>query len=356
MPIRIDPATADAVLRHAITEALNDDAWVPGDWVERTRDVATSTSKTYIAALGTAILAKAVDARVDVMSIKATETEANAYSARNLCHNVLVPAAREFGFDLGATGREPLNNQPFFRYERIDAMDRVRDRAGLGRLLLALQAVAAMDMRDARSALAAYVRQRLAAAAEKQRVDIRGLDLGIVAAILAIRQFIDEDPEGGRRGQAAVAAVFDLAFQEVRMGRINDPSRRFPGDVQVLDGSQVVLAAEVRQKLVSGADALAFARVAADAGVGNALMVALHPNQPELDRADLLERGEAEYGVLLSVIDTVDELLASALLWSGAKLDTVIESMPNRVVARLEEIEVSPAGIRLWEELISADA
>jgi hypothetical protein len=37
-----------------------------------------------------------------------------------LCHSVLVPLSAELGFSLGVTGREPLNNQPYFRMTRLD--------------------------------------------------------------------------------------------------------------------------------------------------------------------------------------------------------------------------------------------
>src|SRR5690554_4929746 len=85
------------------------------------------TAKTYVAALGTLLLAKAVDSQVDTLSIKANA--ARSYSMRTLGHTVLVPAARDLGFSIRATGREPLNNQPFFRYDHMSEIDRVRDAA-----------------------------------------------------------------------------------------------------------------------------------------------------------------------------------------------------------------------------------
>jgi hypothetical protein len=39
----------------------------------------------------------------------------NAFSARALAENVLVPLSAELGISLGVTGRQPLNNQPYFR-------------------------------------------------------------------------------------------------------------------------------------------------------------------------------------------------------------------------------------------------
>jgi hypothetical protein len=79
-------------------------------------------SKTHIAFLGTAMLAKAVDQQADLFAVKPEHAQgnANAFSARSLAEKVLVPVAAEFGVSLGVTGREPLNNQPYFRMTRLD--------------------------------------------------------------------------------------------------------------------------------------------------------------------------------------------------------------------------------------------
>src|SRR5690606_2457501 len=75
----------------------------------------------HIAFLATAMLAKAVDRRADLFAIKPTHAPGNlnAFSARTLCHSVIVPLAAELGFSIGVTGREPLNNQPYFRMTRL---------------------------------------------------------------------------------------------------------------------------------------------------------------------------------------------------------------------------------------------
>jgi SacI restriction endonuclease len=153
-----------------------------------------------------------------------------------------------------------------------------------------------------------------------------------------------------------VAAAFDVVFDEVRMGRVNDPSRRFPGDVQVLGGAQVVLAAEARQKLVYPDDVAAFARAAGEAGVANAVMVALHPDQEELDRDRLSRLCEERYGVLMSVIDSVDEFLRQGLMWSGARIDAVLSEFPDLYGQRLEEIEVGQGTVARWRAVLSERA
>jgi hypothetical protein len=78
-------------------------------------------ARTHVAFLGTSILARATDATVDLFAIKPTrhDGEGDAYCARNLCERVLVPLAAELGIHLGVTGRQPLNNQPYFRINRL---------------------------------------------------------------------------------------------------------------------------------------------------------------------------------------------------------------------------------------------
>jgi hypothetical protein len=69
-------------------------------------------------------LPKSVNRKADLYAIKPTHAadNENAFSARTLCHSVIVPVAAELGISLGVTGREPLNNQPYFRMTRASAM------------------------------------------------------------------------------------------------------------------------------------------------------------------------------------------------------------------------------------------
>jgi hypothetical protein len=354
--ISVHKARARACLERAVAQAESNDP-LPERWTAWTKEIGAAPSRTFTAALGTALLAKATDSRIDPLALKATE-DPRAYSARTLGHQVLVPASVEFGFDLGATGREPLNNQPFFRYDRIDEMARVHAgaRGAHHRLVECLSEVDQLTSSQALDALAAFLRVRTAVAESKAAVDLRAVSLSVTRLMDATEVFIAEDPEGGRRGQALVAGVFDVVYGTVRMGRVNDPSRRFPGDVQILAGTRVLLAAEVRQKPVTLEEVLQFASSVRTAGGGNAVMVALHPDQQPLDRTAVLERAEREHGVLMSVIDSADELIASALMWSEQPINDVLSAIPQAVADRLHEIEVTPAGIRRWRELLDAHA
>jgi hypothetical protein len=63
------------------------------------------------------MLAKSVNHEADLFAIKPDHAPDNplAFSARTLCHGIIVPLSAELGISIGVTGREPLNNQPYFR-------------------------------------------------------------------------------------------------------------------------------------------------------------------------------------------------------------------------------------------------
>ena len=90
-------------------------------WVDKIETLSRlceeASVRTHIAFLGTALLAKALNHNVDPHTVKPTHApnKERAYPARTLAEKVLVPVSIQVGFHLGVTGREPLNNQPYFR-------------------------------------------------------------------------------------------------------------------------------------------------------------------------------------------------------------------------------------------------
>lgn len=351
MGLAVNLADAHARLEEAVQWAVSERA-VPVEWTDWTNRVDASPSKTFTVALGTALLARATNPNVDALALKATSGP-NAYSARSVGHRVLVPGAVEHGYDLRATGREPLNNQPFFRYDRINEIDRIHASARpfLPALIGACAAANELSAGEAVAALSAFLRVRIEAALSRQVFDLRGARVSMKDLIEQTEDFVTSDPEGGRRGQAFVAAAFDLASRHVRSSRVNDPSRRFPGDVQVLDGVVAVLAVEVRQKVVSHIEALQFAETLRKAAVATGLVAMLDPGQHELDVYDLLVDAETLHGVTLGVAYGVQDVLVSAAIWSGKSLAAVLSDFPQRMLARLEEIDTSRAGVGQWAQL-----
>ena len=352
MGLAIDLQEAREVLAAAVEHAVSDRA-VPEEWTKWTNRVDASPSKTFTVAFGTALLAKATNPNIDALALKATSGP-DAYSARTVGHGVLVPGAVQYGYDLRATGREPLNNQPFFRYDRIDEIDRIHitARPHLPSLIDACRSINLLSADDAASALAAFLRVRLEAARAKRAIDLRGTGVSMSDLIEKTEAYITANAEGGRRGQAFVAAAFDLVSSSVRSSRVNDPSRRMPGDVQLLDRGTPVLAVEVRQKSVTHEEAMHFAEALRAGEVATGLIAMLDPAQAELDEYDVLADAERLFGVFLTLTYGVHDVLAAASVWCGRPLDDVLREFPARMLKRLEEIEVSLAGVQEWAALL----
>jgi len=350
MGIALDYGRARQRLALAV-EWARSDRDVPALWMERTQSVASLEYITYTPMLGTAMLARATDDRVDTLSLK-LESGPNAYSARTLCHTVLVPASITYGFDLRTTGREPLNNQPFFRYDRVDAAERVRKPASLAYLVRTLAELNSLSCDDALAALSAFLRARMQAAEEALKVQLLHLDVGVDEFVEAAEALLAE-AEGGKRAQAVVAAVLEAVFDRVCTQRVNDPSRHLPGDVQGFGHNRPVLAVEVRAKPVTPTEVVQFGRSIARSGIERGMVAALSRVQDPLDRQALREQLWRDEGILMVFAESVEELVLGALTWCTRPISQVLIDLPDAVAKRLIELEVSPTTSKLWERLLA---
>jgi hypothetical protein len=358
MGITHNRAKARRVLETAFELACSGQA-LPAEWILRTEHISTSPSGTYVAALGTALLAKSTDGRTDALSIKA-RSGPSGYSIRGLGHSVLAPFTMEphIDFDLTKTGPEPLNNQPFFGNDRMEASVVVDAgaRAWWKALIEYLDDVNRLSEDEARLALAAFIRSRREAHAARQDVALpeRVPTMPLAHLVDVSARFVSAKSEGGRRGQAFVAAALDLVFERVAAsGRVNDPSRDYPGDVKVLNAEGVVLlSAEVRQKRVHEAGVRFFVRRVADVGGGRAIVAALANEQPQLPRTEL--ESEAEHqGVIVTIFESPAEVLNALIHRSTLTVEEIAQLFPQRMLARLRELGVSEESQAEWAELFA---
>lgn len=350
MGIRISLADARQRLEEAYEWAVSDQP-VPESWVSFAELTFAMTSKTYTPALGTVLLARTTDDRVDPLSIKA-EYGDYTYSLRTLGHEVLVPAARRLGFSIRNTGREPLNNQPFFRYDHMTVVDRVRDRAAHDRFVEGVSKAGALSRQQALLALAAFLRVAITHA--EQRITGRLLDEGVLSAervIVAVDRFLSDTTELPRKVQALVAAAFDVTHRDVRSRKLNDPSRDFPGDVQAFDEDVVLLAAEARAKKVSATEVAGFVAACRRGGIDRAFVVVFATSHTALPSSVLRHDAMDNYGVVLTIIERPEDLLFDVFGWSDLGLSVAVRRFADSVLVRLREIEATDASLDQWISL-----
>lgn len=352
MPISLDYQAAQNVLLDALAVARSD-ARLPVEWRSHSRAVFELEAKTWTPAFATLLLAKATDERIDTMSLKAIVDNPNAYSARGLCHKILVPAAVEHGFSIRNTGREPLNNQPFFRYLRIDEIERVRNTRDFEYFFDVAEQANRLTSAEASQALAAFLREALGVAAAARSVVVRTNGLTADGARIAVEDFLRFDaPDRPQRLQAFAAACLNLLYDEVKTRRINDPSRDFPGDVHAMVGKTIAVAMEVRGKSVSPSDLSSFSRACEAAGLNRAVMFVDAPQQMDLE-AHVAVNAHFVRSTQVAAFTSAAPLLADALLWARLPLDKAIESFSKDFLARLRAIEVTVPTLEEWSRAVA---
>jgi hypothetical protein len=355
---------AEAILRSEVALLAESDS-LNKQWEEKVEELSRlclvrGASRTHIALLGTSILAKATDAGVDLLALKPSKSKGNpgAYSARVLCETVLVPLAAEFHFHLGVSSPQPLNNQPYFRIERLGDDTAVRGGAARAafdyahRLVLELQAQTGTS--EAREALRAFI-------AVRRRYQPRYPVSEAIATVThdqlasCIEALVSARSEGGKRAQAAVAGLFDVfaGSDRVESGRVNDPSRHYPGDVCVraADDQHWQKAVEVRDKPVKRSDIQIFVQKCADLGVLEAAVVMVSPAQKMLD-GKALEAWAAKLGIGLTLFNGWNALVDQALFWADTPKPNAAAEAASRIEERLVAVEASPEAVVLWHSLV----
>jgi hypothetical protein len=171
----------------------------------------------------------------------------------------------------------------------------------------------------------------------------------------AIRMFVVEDSEGGRRAQAVVAGLMDVFAgpDRVESRRVNDPSRRYPGDVCVrsrVDHEKWEKAIEVRDKPASPADVMIFAKKCRDMGIRDAAVVLVDESQPPLDVAKL-QLWANTFGIGLTIFNGWTCFVEQSLFWAELAKPLAASAVVGYIQRRLEGVEASPKGIKRWVSL-----
>lgn len=315
--------------------------------------------------LGTALLARATDPRVDPLSLKAGGPAASgyeSYSARSVATNALAPEANEHGVDIGTRGREPLNNQPFFRYDHIfpEMVVKENARPSLQILINALERLRQLPEEELLPALAAFIAvNRQSARRPPPRIPVNVAHWTVDEFGNAVSSFVTDWPEDGKRGQAMVAAALDLSYTQVKLGHINDPSRRLPGDVHAfLDDVEIlpILASEVKQKAATRSDILIWADRLRIAGITRGHYVLLSPSQPNIDAPVITYDILCTHNILVTIFSSAREFILAAISWACTDVDGFLSEFPSRMAFRLQESGVSPESLDQWIKLFGAQS
>jgi hypothetical protein len=180
--------------------------------------------------------------------------------------------------------------------------------------------------------------------------------IGSKSLLDAIQIFVGEASESGRRAQAVVAGLMDVVagHERVESGRINDPSRRYPGDVCVRSATtpgEWEKALEVRDKPVSVSDIQIFGKKCLDMNVRDAAIVMASERQEQVDE-DAVSEWASRFGLGLTLFHGWGMFVNQALFWSIAPKPIAAARAAERIHQRLVAVEAPPQSVARWHALI----
>jgi len=358
--VRFDYAAATTFLLAQAGRAASDDFDL--NWFERIQKLSelceSAGVRTHIAFLGTALLAKALNPAIDPHTVKPTHAPdpSRAYPARSLAEQVLVPVSHRVGMHLGVTGREPLNNQPYFRMRWLgdETPISVASRPPFDYMLALVADLEGLSGDEAAAALRAFIKVRTAFAVSYERFD-GDILVSLEEFPQTVDTFVQSNSENGKRAQAVAAGLIDLTEgpERVVSGRVNDPSRKHPGDVCVLsadDPSVFLKAIEVRDKPVSMSDAYVFAGTCQRHGVYDVAFLMVSNRQQKLDDG-ALTLWAAERGIAFRLFYGWKDIITETLFWSDLAMRPGVSAAVQLIEDRLREVEISAEGYEYWQSL-----
>ncbi|MFI6424629.1 restriction endonuclease, SacI family [Promicromonospora sp. NPDC050880] len=342
-------ATRAVVL--AAAERARSEQSLSAEWTANAITAYGFRRKTDFAFYLAALTARAQTADADVFSIKA-KAGRGGYDANGLTRSVGDALAGK-GFDLRGLKRAPFNNNPWVDKARFDPTVGAGDEDY--RILEGLlTAVSALAPDEAQEALAALLRIAITEnefGAHSARTGGELVGLKREALIGALEGFLKDAGEDGRRCQALLTAALATAFGDsVRSGDIHDPSFRWPGDVQVIDGGEPSFIGEAKHRNdVSESEVAAFVETLDRLNYTRAIYFALGRGNDHLRHLEpvLTER----HNTLIKIVTSVQELLDLCFLWSHPWVAPQFVDRFTRSYAQwLRNLGVSNAAVRRWEK------
>jgi hypothetical protein len=323
------------------------------EFEEATEVVGRSRSKTFTPVMGTALLAKAAEPRVDILSLLA-RSGPSGFSASRI-GGIFFEKVSAAGIDARCRSRAFHNNNPFEGEERIGQFPSCRDQAGLRLLISSLNAAQPLAKARALDAFASFLRARERLSTAPAAAPRIAGAISIGAAIGLLDSFVVEASEGGKRGQALLVGCVRAVFDDVESSdKVNDPSFRSPADLVVRDGNgNITIVGEAKQKLVTDSDVLAVCQAAAASGASAVIYAALAPGQGPLG---VSREPRERHDVAVQTFESVESLVDASIVWSGEPASTAVPQVLVEFRAAMIDLDVDPETIEDWDERLAAIA
>lgn len=358
MGIALKRSDIEAVLDRAVRDGRDPKTKLDKRWEARIRWLSEQIAggdakgKTYVAATGGALVAKATNDQVDTLT-QHQGGGSRGYSLRSVAEQMQQQLRGRV--HLGTLSKWPLNNAPFNRGpSRVDRfviagyLQHVYDE-----YLDWMRELDGYKAPQAYDALVAFIRVRMDVQAAEDAAGAAGVRMTSAkstADLLDVVQlWVTEDPEEGARGQALVAAALDLVWDDVEVVPKHHPA---PFDVKRA-GSPPPLVCESKQQAITAADVMELARRAARQDVDLALYAAMAVDQEPLPADRLRLDALARHGVMLDVIHDAHELVSRIAVHAGVSASAIATDLPRHLAQRGPAADVSSRGLKRLADLLA---
>ncbi len=284
MAIDIDKSVATKLLNESYKSCLNIPVMgcVIKDAVDFVMEGKNCLTYRYI--MFTALLAKAVDSGIDILSLQAGDSSVGAYDARSLASKVVYPFQKSMlGNVLDGANSDPLVNKPgrFLRLDKTNAAAGGDPKKALELLCDNLPKVS--NNLEARNCVDYIVSLLIneKAARDTQQALLEGVAAKL--SIFHIREFLGELLDKGFGGSALVivtAVLYHLEFADdcyrISAHPVNQSgvSKRQFSDLDLFRDENPYIATELKDKPFSSSDVEHAAETAYKAGAKSLLFVA----------------------------------------------------------------------------------
>lgn len=319
---------------------------------------------TYRYIMFTALLAKAVDPAIDILSLQAGDESAGAYDARSLASKVVYPFQRSMlGNVLNGSNNDPLVNKPgrFMRLSKGNPAAGGDPKRALVALCDDLPKVETQA--DARACVDYIVTKLLSAKAAKDRQLRMFEDVARDMSVFTARRFMSNLLDQGFGGAALVlvaTALYHLQFDgdeyRVEAHPVNQSgsSKRQFSDLDLFRKGVPFMGTELKDKPFTSSDVDHAAETAYAAGARSLLFVAgrqsSFASQPPTYFAKAREKyaGLGMYVGVTSIDALMDTVLASHMdLDSAALFEAIRETA--------EAIGALEAQMWVYENMVDAE-
>jgi len=255
MSISVNRATAEQRLREAWEQTTDVRVKLPAKIIELVQHVMRAPDVTYKYILVTGLLAKVAEPRVHPRALQAGSSLEEAYDARSLCHNVVVPFEKEHG-NLFGLSNEPFLNKPARHPEHDKNNPQLRNKRLASYVHDVLEWAHRAGADEVFSALVHVLRLGRERAATKKQAAVAA-EQNLERMIEFVREFLQET-DGGVRLQAVWGALVELLDPEAKV-IVHPPTQAnafagVAGDVEVFAEGQLVSATECKHRALTAED------------------------------------------------------------------------------------------------------